>query len=314
MEIENSPTGILSEQDAVAQLQAARASDKPTGEEQATPDVEAEDETEELEAEQVEEEAVEAEGEAQDDEEAEATTQEGDTGEDIDADELERGYLRQADYTRKTQELAAERAQMAQERQAFQAQAQQAMQQAKALMERYTVPTEQEPNWLELSQQLEPKQFQHKQAEWQAKQQKAKEAQQIHAQLMQQQHEQTRQTETARLMEKLPEWQDPSIQKRDVQAIVDIGAEIGVSPEEIGAMTDHRMLLALHRLAQAKVAKTVAATKKVTAKPRVKSGAAPKKVDKAGEALRAAEARLKKSNSPKDAAEVMRLKRQAKVA
>ncbi len=300
MNNENSGNGILSEQDAVEMLFTARESDTPEEADQATQDVEVEDEAVDLEAE-AEDETVEAEGEATDDEETEATTEDGDTDEGIDADELERGYMRQADYTRKTQELAQERAQFAQERQAMEAQAQQALSQAKALMERYTVPTEQEPDWLKLSQELEPKQFQHEQAKWRDKQLKAQQAQQLHAQMVQQQHEQTREAETALLLEKLPEWQDPSIQKRDVQAMVEVGAEFGLTPEDIGNITDHRMLLGLHRLARAKTVATVAETKRVKTKPRVKAGSAPVRENKAERLQREAAARLRKTGSDDDA-------------
>ncbi len=53
MEIENSPAGILSDDDAVAMIQANRSGDNSEDLDQAAPDAEVEDEIEEAEAEEV---------------------------------------------------------------------------------------------------------------------------------------------------------------------------------------------------------------------------------------------------------------------
>lgn len=308
MDDENSGSGILSEQDAVDMLAQARTSDTPNEDDQAASDVEVEEDAEGLEAVEVEGDDVDTEGEATDDEEVDAPSDE-DTAEDVDADELERGQMRQADYTRKTQELANDRKAFQAERQAFQAQAQQQLEQIKQAAQRFALPTEQEPNWIELAQKLEPKQFQQEQAKWQQKQAQTAEAKRVHEQLAQQQHTETKARETQALLDKLPEWNDPAIQQRDVKAIVEVGNEIGLTPEEIGGITDHRMLLGLHKLAQAKAATVAATQKRVTTKPKPKSGAKPVKVNAKEKALREATARYNKTGSAEDAAEVMRLKR-----
>lgn len=308
MENENSGNGILSEQDALAQLQANRERDNSSEVEQATPDVEVEEETEELEAVEAEEEAEETEGETQDDDNDAAPSDE-DTDEEIDDDERERGYLRRENYTRKTQELAEERKAFAAERQAFQAQAQQQLEQIKQAAQRFALTNDAEPNWVELAQKLEPKQFQAKQAEWQQKQAQTAEAQRVHQQLVQQQHADVKARETQALLDKLPEWNDPAIQKRDVEGIVRAAESIGLTAQDVGGITDHRMLLGLHRLAQAEAAKVSATKKRVTTKPKPKSGAKPVKVNAMEQQLREASARLKKTGSPEDAAEVLRLKR-----
>lgn len=312
MDIENSPTGILSEDDAVAAIQMNRESDNSEDTDQAAPDAEVKDEAEEVEADEVDTDEADDEGEAQDDDETEDTAEDGDTDEDIDADELERGYLRQSDYTRKTQELAADKAALAQERQALTAQAQQGIEQLKQALEFYAVPTQVEPNWVELAGKLEPKQFQQKQAEWRVSQQKAEQAKQLGEQMAASQMNTQRTAETQKLMEKLPEWQDPSIQKRDVEQMVAAGAEFGFSEADIIGIADHRMLLALHKMAKTRSAETVVTRKKAKAPRRVKAGSAPVREDKTAKVLREATARAEASGSAEDAAEVIRLKRQAR--
>lgn len=300
MDNENSGTGTLSEQDAIDAIMMDRESDTPEDSDQAAPDAEVEEETDELEADEAEGEEEETEGEATDDGEVEAPSDE-DTAEDIDADELEKGYMRQAAFTQKTQALAEDRKAFEADRQAFQAQAQQQLEQIKEAAQRFELTTDREPDWLKLSRDLEPKQFQQEQAKWKQKQAQNAEAQRVHQQLAQQQHAETKARETQSLLDKLPEWNDPAIQQRDVKAIVEVAADIGLTPDEVGGITDHRMLLGLHKLAQAKAATVAATQKRVTTKPKPKSGAKPVKVDKAEQKRRELTARLKKTGSDDDA-------------
>lgn len=304
MSDENSQMGILSVDDAVDHLVRERSAN-PEEEDQAAPDAEEAEGDDEVEEEtDTEDEATSDEDDSDAEEDDDSTADEeddGDTEEEPDEDELNKGYMRQADYTRKTQELAREREKLESDRKQFDAHAQHQLDQLQKAAEYFAVPTDEEPNWSELARTLEPKEYQQKQAEWAEKQRKAQQAQQVRENLQHQQYEETRQAEASKLLDRVPEWRDESVQKAEVSEIVSVAGEYGISPEEIGSIMDHRQLLLLRDLAQSKRAQKAVAQKKAKPAKKPKAAAGPAKEDPKRKAERQASSRLKNSGSPDDA-------------
>lgn len=98
-------------------------------------------------------------------------------GSQITVEEARKGYLRQADFTRKTQEVAKEREALAARESA-------AVQNLGALYQQLASLQETEPNWLQLAQDpnVDPKQLQMQQAYWQNKKAVLEQTRQIVAQ------------------------------------------------------------------------------------------------------------------------------------
>lgn len=295
----NSGNGILSVDDAVAQILGSSGAN-PQDEDQAAPDAEV-DEVEEAEVEDTEEEIDET-GDEEEEDDDQDPGDDADTDEDDDPEEVKRGQMRQADYTRKTQELARERAEFAAQREQFKTYAEQQLAQLQAAVQTYSVPTEAEPNWPELARTLDPKAYQTKQAEWAATQQKRQQAQQIQQRLVEQHHEAQRQREEALLFDRLPEWRDPQILKSDTAAIVAIAQEYGVTADEVGSIMDHRQLAMLRDLAKARRSQEAVTQKKAKVRKKVTPPAAPvAKTAPQEKVMRDRTARLQKTGSPDDA-------------
>lgn len=268
------------------------------------------EETEEVnaeaeEVEDVEEDATEAEEEEG---EPEAEAEEAEVDEDEDDDplvtietksgdvevrfsELQQGYLRQQDYSRKTAELAEQR--KAAEQDATQARELQS--QLEAALTEWAVSTSQ-PNWVELAEKLSPQEFQIAQARHA---QEAERADQAKQQLQQLKQERLT-TEMNALRAAIPAWEDAAAMQAGVAGIQQVASELGFSAQEIEAVDDHRMFLALNELhiARAELAKLregqKATAKKVVRVPKaLQPGAKPAKVDAAKAKAKKARERLK---------------------
>lgn len=310
---ENSLGGILSVDDAAAALMARAA-----GSYEDQPDEIEQDEIETGEDDIEEAEEVET-SEADDDEEGDeaededATVDEGDdTADEPDADELKKGYMRQADYTRKTQEIAEQRKQIEAAQQDFQAQAQQQLDALRKAVETYSVPTDEEPNWADLARKLDAKEYNSKRAEWDDKQAKRREAVQLHEQMQQVQNRHIITQETQALLDKMPEWRDETVASSEKQGVVEVGREYGFTEDEMAGITDHRMIVALRDLHLAKRTEKAATQKKAKPARKVKAAAAPSKVNPVEKSERDFTARLKKSGSPDDAARLLLARGRAK--
>ena len=158
----------------------------------------------------------------------------------VDLDELQAGYSRQSDYTRKTQQLAAQRKE-------FEAERQQAQQLAQALNERlsevenFLSQGTQEPDWAELSKQLDPREYNLARAQWDKQQQQLQavmaqkqELQRLQQAEMQRQLEQAQ----ARLPELIPDWRDAEKARSEAQAIRDYAIGVGFSEEALDSLVD----------------------------------------------------------------------------
>lgn len=177
--------------------------------------------------------------------------------------EIKGALLRQQDYTQKTQAVAEEKRQVDAAKQQTQAVASelQRTQQALAFMAQNLIG--QEPD-LALAQQ-DPAtylvlQSQHRQRMEQFNQLQAHGQRLTQAQQEQQQAAQSdyRQREQQALLKAMPDLAKPEKFTEFRTNALSVGERYGISPQEVGAITDHRLILALRDLA--KFHKQVAAT------------------------------------------------------
>jgi hypothetical protein len=167
--------------------------------------------------------------------------------------ELEKGYLRQSDYTKKTTELAAQRqavttelSQVQQER----AQYAQALEQANALLAQLKP---QEPDWNALYQ-ADPAQYAAAREMWRSyhEQQSAVE-QQRQAVAARGQADQTKaardfvEQQRGKLTEALPAWNDPKVASAERAQILDWGKANGFSEAELSTIADHRAVVTMRK-------------------------------------------------------------------
>ena len=282
-------------------------------------------------------EGVEDEGEESEESEGEESDDESDEGEESDEDaqqepvyavkvdgqeievplsELVKGYSRTADYTRKTQELAAFRKQVeaaAQESVAVRDQYAQRLVQLEQYLQQQAP---QEPNWEKLRAE-DPIEFAAQWADYQRRQQyqlqvqaereaiqQRQQAEQM--QQMQVQVEQARQwlTEVA-----IPEWKDAEKAKAERAQLKEYGQRHGYSAEELSQVADPRAVVLLRkamlydRMLERKG--QIQPVKKVAA-PVLKPGAAAKPSAKKSSDLKSAKQRLAKTGSVRDAAELFK--------
>lgn len=205
-------------------------------------------------------EAVEAEGFEEEEAEAEQSVERDDVGEaeesldtsdkyvvrvdgeevEVTLDELLSGYSRQADYTRKTQALSAEKKQI-------EAQKSQASQLASALSQRlqevesYLFQAVQEPDWAALSKQLSPQEYNQARAVYEQQQRQLDAVRSQQREIMQyQQAEQQRQMEMARtrLPELIPEWSDESVANQEAASIYQFALDTGFSQGALDHLYD----------------------------------------------------------------------------
>lgn len=227
-------------------------------------------------------------------------------------DELQQGYSRTQDYTRKTQALAQERKaaqaefeQVRQERQQY-AQLLSALQQQLAQAEE--VPTnidalyESDPiEWVRQKELLRERQ-ERKQAIDSEKQRLA----QIQQAEQQQAMRHYLEGQKDALLNVVPQLRDPKVASQEKSRWVEAGKSIGFSEQELNGITDHRFLLALKTIADYNGA--VAKRKQV--RP-VQSAAKPTRpgnasnVSQKGSAVKKSQQRLRQTGNVKDAASLI---------
>lgn len=230
--------------------------------------------------------------------------------------ELQDGYSRTQDYTQKTQELANQRKALAQEQQEVQSQKQQwsnYLSSMEAALK--TVMGDRTPEqWAELERKdrisyLEERhKHQNLQERLNAVQQEQQRMAQEHQQQYQAQLKAVAEQEKERLFEKLPAWRDtPEAAKKDRQLMLDYGAKIGFSQQEIDSLIDHRAVLVLRDAARyaALQARRDAGANKVRTKPSSKplKPGNPKRQNSKASKLQKSSQRLAKSNSVDAAAD-----------
>ena len=175
-------------------------------------------------------------------------------------DELLKGYSRQSDYTRKTQEVSEQRKefdamkqQMAQEYQQIQAERQQYTQSLQSLMEGNMSGIDKFANvdW-EVLKETDPIEYVTRKEEFREAQERVQNlqkeqhmAQQRHRAQSQGEHHQMLQQETESLVKALPDWGDSSKQPDMSKKIRSYAMENGFTKEELDSLVDHRSILVL---------------------------------------------------------------------
>ena len=170
-------------------------------------------------------------------------------------DELQKGYSRTQDYTRKTQQIAEVRKQTEVELQAVRAEREQYAQLLSALESQVQQVAQPNIDWDRLYQE-DPiewvrqrevmRENQEKAAAIQSEQQRLSQlSQQEQAQFMQQklQHEQEA------LLAAIPDWRDAKKAQAEKALLVEFGQKIGFTPEELKSVVDHRAVLMLRKAA-----------------------------------------------------------------
>lgn len=168
-------------------------------------------------------------------------------------DELQRGYSRQSDYTRKTQQVASERKALEEQAASIRAQREQYEQRLNMLEQALTATVPQEPDWEKLYSE-DPAKFVKVKADWDHKQQQLQAVQQEKARTQQQAAEEAQRSyqahlsaEAERLAQAVPEWKDESVAKTEKQRMVEYAGELGYTPDELAQVADHRAILLLRK-------------------------------------------------------------------
>lgn len=229
-------------------------------------------------------------------------------------DELQKGYSRTQDYTRKTQQLAEARKAAEAELQAIRAEREQYAQLLGALSEQVKTAAEPKIDWDRLYQE-DPIEYvrqrevmrenREKAAAIQAEQQRLAEIAQKEQMA---QFEALKAKESEALLEALPTWKDPAKAKAEKAMLVEFGQKMGFTPQELGNIFDHRVVLALRKAALYDQMQA----KRQGIKPVVNNGPRPAKPGAAGRVSQMSETaratqRLAKTGRVDDAASAIEL-------
>ena len=228
-------------------------------------------------------------------------------------DELQKGYSRTQDYTRKTQQIAETRKQVEAEASAIRAEREQYAQLLGALkqqLESTEAPVDmdrlynEDPiEWVRQSEVMRQKQ--DKLAAIQSEQQRLS---QLTAQQRAQEMQAHLATQQEALIQAVPEWKDSKKAQAEKALLVEFGKKIGFSDDELKNVYDHRAVIALRKAALY----DQMMSKRGQIKPVVNNGPRPAKPSAAGrvstttESTRAKQ-RLAKSGRVNDAASAIEL-------
>lgn len=259
MDTQAEPTGTIAE--AQKAILALMDSEEPGSEE--NPEVEEAEPSEAeiaFEAEEESEEVLEDDstGEIAEDEEAEFLFEID--GQELTADEIRKGYLRQSDYTKKTQSLAEQRKEIDALTERYNAQLnqiqnerQQYIQHLQALSQNQDAEKKFDIDWERLRLE-DPLEYVTKRQEFQEAKDRANElkerAKQARAKAAADQQEQWAKVvehEKAQLIAALPEWGEPESQRQLATDLRAYAQGVGYSEPEIDSLVDHRSFLVLRK-------------------------------------------------------------------
>jgi hypothetical protein len=304
-ESEDSPTGDDEDEE----------SDDDAGSEESDEDEESEDEDED-ESEDDGDDAEEDGEELSDDIVVKGVPLPGGETTEVTLKELKAGYSRQADYTRKTQKLAAEHGEVMAETREVRDQYKAKLGQVEEILSRMGPqkpdPALRQENPGEYAAQLaEHQAFQDSLAAISSATGAVTEEEQVEFLQAQQAHVER---EWSKLVQAVPEWADQATATQELTALRQFAIEsYGFTPEEIDSVADSRLLLMLrqnHALKQqqTEVEKKVE-TKKAKAKERLKPGGRKTTSTKSRrlKALRAADKRAQSTGRVQDAADAILL-------
>lgn len=228
-------------------------------------------------------------------------------------DELRNGYQRQADYTRKSQALAEQRKAYEANLQAIQSEREQYSQalELMAAQQKNELAQYENIDWKTLKED-DPMEYMEKRLEYQEARDKISrvenERQRVAAeqqQRVQQQLSEIMQAEFNKLKEALPAYADPSSNLKN--ELRDYGLSLGFSQQDLDSISDHRVVLVLHKaMLQDRAAQgTVRKAKSSKPVPKVvKSGTPESKTQRSKKASQQRRERLAKTGSTRDATSV----------
>lgn len=173
--------------------------------------------------------------------------------EELPEDEVAKGYLRTADYTRKTQQLAEARKGFEGEQESVRTERQQLAQQITQLAEALKRQTPQEPEWDTLRRE-NPDEFA---ATWAAWDQHTKTIARIEAAQKEavakvtkdqiDRYNQHVESERAKLVEAIPAWKEEAVATKERKALFDFAKSAGYTESELDAVADHRVMVLLRK-------------------------------------------------------------------
>ena len=295
----------------------------PTEEEESTE--ETQDESLEEESEEEAEEESEAESEESDEEDEEellyAVKVDGEEQE-VTLDELLKGYSRQSDYTKKTQELSSDRKGMEELQQKYNSE----MAQIQAERQQYTEYLNQivensmggldkyaNLDWDRLKE-SDPIEYITKREEYREAQEKIQSMRNEQAVAQQKQSEETKQLhasmvfeEHKKLVSAIPEWGEPEKQKELAADVRKYALGQGFSEEELSSLVDHRSVLVLMKAAKFDAMDNAdIKSRKLKNKPKViRSGKGKTKGENSKSKRTAKMKRLRSSGHVDDAASIL---------
>ena len=227
-------------------------------------------------------------------------------------DELQKGYSRTQDYTRKTQQIAEVRKQTEAELQEVRAEREQYAQLLGALQAQVQQAAQPQVDWDRLYQE-DPIEWVRQRELVRENQEKAaaiQSEQQRLAQLSQHEQAQQRQMllaqEQEALVAAIPEWKDAKKAQAEKAMLVQFGQKVGFTPDELKSVIDHRAVVMLRKAALY----DQMMSKRGQIKPVTNNGPRPAKPGAAGrvssntEAMRAQQ-RLAKTGRVDDAADAI---------
>jgi hypothetical protein len=316
---------MLAAEEAGTQHPVAEAKPAKSPTQEAAAELE-EAEVDEEQVQEGEQEVEEAEAKVEGDEEEEAEEQpKGDEADDdhvveidgkkVTVKELKRGFLREADYTRKTQKLADDRRLFEEgatvEAKALRTERGHLAEALKQTQEMLQALLPQEPNWTELLQR-DPQEFAVQKQLWNDFQTHLQRVENQRAYAAHRDQEQAQAEFNKRvassqkqLLEKIPEWSDKSKAKAEVATMMDYAKDLGFSEAELASIDDHRTMLVLRDAARYRaLMKQKSTMKPVQVKgPRTVAPGAIGKEGKVNDLSRAKQ-RLAKTGNVRDAQSV----------
>jgi hypothetical protein len=231
---------------------------------------------------------------------------------DVTLEELQKGYSRTQDYTRKTQQIAEVRKQTEAELQEVRAEREQYAQLLGALQAQVQQAAQPNIDWDRLYNE-DPIEWVRQREVMRENQEKAaaiQSEQQRLAQLSQQEQAQHRQMllaqEQEALVAAIPEWKDSKKAQAEKAMLVQFGQKVGFTPDELKSVIDHRAVVMLRKAALY----DQMMSKRGQIKPVTNNGPRPAKPGAAGrvssntEAMRAQQ-RLAKTGRVDDAADAI---------
>ena len=208
-------------------------------------------------------------------------------------EEVVKGYLRQSDYTRKTQELSEARKRFeAEEVAAVREEREYYKQNVERLLSVLNeLDPDREPDWVEESKRLAPEEFSQRYTAYKSRQQAKEKLNAEHARMRELHEQETSRERATRLAKELealeaaiPEMKDPEKGKVLREDLTAYAKSLGFSDDDIGNIEDHRALVILDKArrydeslkrrptVEAKVEKAIAGLKPAgaPAKPKAK--------------------------------------------